>query len=543
MTGTSGTLTQQKRPGAHRAPVANRARRGAATGAPASLRDLQRSLGNQRFGAAASSGALVAPLLGSLAPAVGNQAIQRLARRASTPAPTAQPGGHRPSIAVQPGAAGARSIQRKIALPADHLSGLVSVKGKLNNSTLQQLVDAYAAYHKAATESQELAQVNKMLTLIDTWLDDHKAAAGSDKSERQKLTQIEDLQTALKKEEPLLRARVQKKHFTEEIGLPNSYFGTLKPPDYQLLVQADQALGRKNVTAANAALAQLKASIGGVADLIRSQLFRYHLKVIDPELAHVINTPDFRVKDPATEALAQQRTQAAASARHASLTGISQGQDPDAAEKARTELQHFGAAYQNLGAKAQQMAAGSKPLKALSPVEATAVVGYSSEFFPQFNDPLRQEVGTPQFDASKMALTKVTTSALNKLKPHKGLCFRHVGLFAGYSELNQPGATLSDLAFASSAKEQRSCGNAGQRHDVLEIIQSKSGREVAGASLFGPGESEVLFKPGTRFRVIQRFDKQVDGTWRPTLSPEANKYLNDDTKAGVIKIIVFKDEV
>lgn len=93
------------------------------------------------------------------------------------------------------------------------------------------------------------------------------------------------------------------------------------------------------------------------------------------------------------------------------------------------------------------------------------------------------------------ALTLLAISGLNRVKPATGQVFRHGGLFPGFKELNQVGATVVDMGFVSTARDQPGCIPGAVSHEVLEIITSKSGRDVSPLSLFGAGEREVLFKP------------------------------------------------
>jgi hypothetical protein len=120
--------------------------------------------------------------------------------------------------------------------------------------------------------------------------------------------------------------------------------------------------------------------------------------------------------------------------------------------------------------------------------------------------------------------------------------YRHTGIFAGYKELNQRGATVSDMGFQSSTKDQNFAATAAEKHDVLEIIESKTGRDVEEMSKFKEGE--VLFKPGTRFQITKRFDLvQGTTTWNPPLDTDAATYLANDMKKALVRIIVFKQEL
>jgi hypothetical protein len=84
---------------------------------------------------------------------------------------------------------------------------------------------------------------------------------------------------------------------------------------------------------------------------------------------------------------------------------------------------------------------------------------------------------------------------------------------------------------------------------VLEIITSKTGRDISQFAFF-QGESEVLFKPSTRFTVLARYTRSmfndVDDDWQPQTGPrrdQALAYWKSDDKKSTIKMIVLKEEV
>jgi hypothetical protein len=105
---------------------------------------------------------------------------------------------------------------------------------------------------------------------------------------------------------------------------------------------------------------------------------------------------------------------------------------------------------------------------------------------------------------------------------------------------------LSDLAFASTTFRPESLQEQFGK-DYTEIIESKTGRWIKPISQ-APGEDEVLLKPGTRLRVIDRYDKDpaaganVKKGWAKAL-PEVKRVIAKDPIGPKIQTVVLKEEV
>ena len=366
-----------------------------------------------------------------------------------------------------------RLIQRKIDLPGDYLDDMTSKKAKVNRSTWVQIVDKYRAYYTTKKAQTELPLINEMLALIASWIGSvqyevvTQQLSASDQEKRKRLL---SLKTALLAEKPKVEERINKRKLFEEVGIPESYLDELTSADFDLLWSAHVALGNGDVGTADAALTQLKASIGDVVNMLKSALMRRHIGQIDPQMAKMMNKPDYRVKDWQTETSA-----------HVRLGSI----DPKG-----NVLQNATMFHQD---------ANKKTLKVLTETEVGALTGYSGGHYVKYNNPLRNDVGSGNFDHEQLALTQVTVSALNKLKPYKGLCFRHDNNFAGFTELTRVGATVSDMAFYSSTYDHAAIAQAmiPSTHEVLQVLTSKSGRKIEEASVAW-FEKEVLFKPGDK---------------------------------------------
>jgi hypothetical protein len=97
------------------------------------------------------------------------------------------------------------------------------------------------------------------------------------------------------------------------------------------------------------------------------------------------------------------------------------------------------------------------------------------------------------------------------------------------------------MAFLSTAGSQAGCDNAAESHQVLEVLTSKTGRDVSLISAFSK-EREVLFFPGTRFRVTRVVRRADDEPRWPKDDKETEKHLGDTTKRSEIQMVVYKEE-
>ena len=130
----------------------------------------------------------------------------------------------------------------------------------------------------------------------------------------------------------------------------------------------------------------------------------------------------------------------------------------------------------------------------LSDAELVAIRSYTEQAFRFLNKALR-EGGS---EASKYRnFVEVLNSALSKLPNYTGEVGRGTSLPADALAEHQVGATLIYKAFTSTSTETG--------HDEIHrfIIRSKTGKRIAPFSVFS-GEDEVLFRSGTRFRVVSR---------------------------------------
>lgn len=131
----------------------------------------------------------------------------------------------------------------------------------------------------------------------------------------------------------------------------------------------------------------------------------------------------------------------------------------------------------------------AKPLCGLTAQEVHALQYYTMDGYSCVNGYLRAGVQGPV-----QGYVDVLTSALAKLPAYRGFVSRGAVLPDHVYAKYEIGAIVDDKAFLSASTHEMT-GNA-----ILTIL-SISGRAIMPVSLF-PVENEVLFFPGTRFRVV-----------------------------------------
>jgi len=146
-------------------------------------------------------------------------------------------------------------------------------------------------------------------------------------------------------------------------------------------------------------------------------------------------------------------------------------------------------------------------LPELSPVpivELVAIRGYTSDVpkgssqvpdYRQINQALRQQ--DPAELTRLEPYIKCASSGLNQLPQYIGTVYRGTTLPEAVVATYSQGITVTERAFTSS-----SVVLLGEfKGNTTFIILSRRGREISKLSVF-PSEGEVLFVPGTRFRVL-----------------------------------------
>lgn len=157
---------------------------------------------------------------------------------------------------------------------------------------------------------------------------------------------------------------------------------------------------------------------------------------------------------------------------------------------------------------------GLKHGKGMTPAELNKLNDYTGGGYEVINPRLRNtnydvEQGSlaalNQVDSLNKA--SVVVSALNKLPQYKGVAYRMQNSFAGFEDAVKPGGKYTDLAFMSASKTQEGAeigGTSGGKNsgalEIYMIIRSKTAAQLSFLSS-AIAETEVLFRPGTRFNV------------------------------------------
>ncbi len=138
----------------------------------------------------------------------------------------------------------------------------------------------------------------------------------------------------------------------------------------------------------------------------------------------------------------------------------------------------------------------------LSPAQIAAIRDYTDKGYARMNELLREHTVAPLI-ARKVA---TLTAALNRLPPFRGDVYRgttvpDLHLLDRYRDV---GSEIVEDAFVSCSRSPSKmyCGN------VFFYILSKRGREIGRWSAH-PEEEEVLFRPGTRFKILA-FEQSED---------------------------------
>jgi hypothetical protein len=143
----------------------------------------------------------------------------------------------------------------------------------------------------------------------------------------------------------------------------------------------------------------------------------------------------------------------------------------------------------------------------LSREELVAVYGYTTNFYTELNGAMRS---LNDADVQRLLpFLKAATSGIHGLPNVSSELTRRMRSIPTFvDELLQPGNIFSDRAFGSSSMRQ-DLTQFGSEYIIT--IRGQSGAAVYDFSAFAD-EAEVLFAPGTRFRVTRRW--QEGGTTR-----------------------------
>lgn len=152
--------------------------------------------------------------------------------------------------------------------------------------------------------------------------------------------------------------------------------------------------------------------------------------------------------------------------------------------------------------------------QSLTQSEMSAIRAYSLDGYRQINRALRS--GERLDEAGTLSVNRLE-AAIGKLGKYSGVCYRGGVIdhrrYGLYSESLLSGKVVTERAFLSASMDiniaYNFLGNA-----LYEII-SVNGRIVNGFGVFGD-EREIIFPPGTKFRVEDISETDIDGKIRFT---------------------------
>ncbi|QIS18925.1 ADP-ribosyltransferase domain-containing protein [Nocardia terpenica] len=137
--------------------------------------------------------------------------------------------------------------------------------------------------------------------------------------------------------------------------------------------------------------------------------------------------------------------------------------------------------------------------------ETAAVSSYTGD--PRdLNKALRAGHTTPE----QRKHTNELSAALKKLPAYKGPVFRGTNLPADALTQYQPGKTITEKAFTNTSKIEKGVNSGTVRFHIM----SETGRDVSKYSKT-PWEQQVVFPPGTRFKVTgthKQYIRRTDGS-------------------------------
>jgi len=140
----------------------------------------------------------------------------------------------------------------------------------------------------------------------------------------------------------------------------------------------------------------------------------------------------------------------------------------------------------------------SKPeLKDIPTEDLVAIKGYSSKDYQILNSALRNADET---ELKRLEpYIKVAESGLDQLPHYKGVVYRGVDFnkYPQVLESYKKGEVITEAGFASSSATKK----ASFKKDTLMIIESETGKDISFLSNY-PNQKEILFKPDTKFKVL-----------------------------------------
>jgi hypothetical protein len=200
--------------------------------------------------------------------------------------------------------------------------------------------------------------------------------------------------------------------------------------------------------------------------------------------------------------------------------------------------------------KAKEHKGGGEHSKALSRAEIRALTLYASDRYDFYNTALRgNNLSVPTEENAQKRKDKadseiaVLVSALNKLPQYSGVAYRMINAFNDFNAAVKPGGVFTDLGFVSASMTAQGAEIGGAsggatKPGALETYVVFRTKAAASMTILGISkETEVIFRPGTRFKVDAIW-QYVNGKVPRGASQEAQRIL---LRNGEEKTVYKKD--
>lgn len=175
-----------------------------------------------------------------------------------------------------------------------------------------------------------------------------------------------------------------------------------------------------------------------------------------------------------------------------------------------TQAKQYSASLKKMGYEDLIFQLSKKFAPPPSPEEMAAISVYTGGSFNNMNRLLRGQA-LDEEDLERFGNTEKTIKqhieladrALKQLPPYEGTVYRSTTLPPEILASYKPGAVVTEHAFTSTSYDKNGAFNGNHKF----VIASKTGRKVDNVSLFKK-EKEVLFSPGTQYRVLKVQNKR-----------------------------------
>lgn len=192
-------------------------------------------------------------------------------------------------------------------------------------------------------------------------------------------------------------------------------------------------------------------------------------------------------------------------ARLAALTDDA-GRVGSLADDAGRLQQVMGSHYTRYMREAEALRASNPRLASVPTEHLAALRAYTgNEFYADLNRALR--TGNVDDLQRLNPMIQNINRGLDQMPRFEGPVYRGTSLTPEQVAHYVPGEIVTESAFTSTSAQAGKAFGGNTRF----VIQSSTGRDISSLSVYSSTEAEVLFRPGTRFRVISKLDDAVTG--------------------------------